>query len=260
MKKFSYCPILSTVVLLVLMGLWGCEEYITSKIDTNLNDLNIVVSGKVTNEFTGEPVNDAMVQFDYMNTMTNDSGNYALLYTLGTDENRNKPVIFKVTASQYFPFEKEFIVYPMDNRINVSLTYAAPIVKDASIFLHKFPDYEPALIVIQTLVFDYQGARDIDSVNAVLTYRNTDNGSVKTVSQPMIYIQDGSFNSAYYQLTAFPVSQNVWELRFNFNLKVIDKSGYSIFYEHAYRPIPGDSPLFNPLFFPPVFNKTSRSG
>ncbi|UCF65071.1 MAG: hypothetical protein JSW33_04365 [bacterium] len=240
------------IIILGSMFSLTCERYINSQIDSNLNDREIIVSGTVVNEFTGDPIKRALVNFGGRDTLTDHQGYFKLPYRLTADNDRNKPVEMTVIADNYFNYKSTFIIAPIDYTLLVSMTYAAPIIINSVLVRYYFSVEEMDLIVIQALLFDYQGADDIDSVVTTLYYQNERSLKFRTSKIPMRFVEKISQNAAHYQAVAIPNYQDIWNIQNNFDVYVVDSQGYSSFIQDVpLNPFTGDTLIFPPVFYMP---------
>jgi hypothetical protein len=249
----KYFLILSSFFLL------NCEKYIGSQTDSNLNDLDIIVTGTVVNEFTNQAIKGALVNFGGRDTVTDHLGKFKLRYRLTVDNNRNKPVEMKVSKQNYFDFNWASIIAPLDFNIAVRMVYAAPIIQNSVLVRHYFVVEEMDLIVIQALIFDYQGADDIDSVGTKLYYQNIEDQTFRTSVVPMRFVEKLSHNAAHYQAVAIPTYLDIWQIQRNFDVYVVDSLGYSSYVQDSpINPLSGDTLIFPPIYYHPkmdsIFN------
>jgi len=231
---------------------FSCKDFIGAQVESNSNDRNIQIYGTVSNMFNNQPIYEALVKYADLQTLTDPKGNYSLIYTLNTDDDRNKPVKFNVSAFNYFPYSTELIVYPVDNNINISLAYAAPIVENSILVLHKFEEYIDELYVCQARILDYQGIDEIDFVNAVFYYDNQVASRIDKLILPMDYIENVSNNTAHYQALILPsFGDENWQIRLNFDIEVYDTLGFSTYIEDQVSSVViGDTLIFTPVFLP----------
>ncbi len=210
------------------------------------------ISGIVRDFYNQTSVHGATVRFgeDYQ-TASDVNGRFSIRYQLTTDDERNRPVKLQITARNYLPFEQEIIIYPLDYSLEISLIYAAPIIRESVFFLHQFDEFDVPLYVCQALVEDYQGYTDIDSVSVILFYVNTETQDRRKLTLPMTLIALASSRAAYYEATAYPQLAGVWEIRTNFDLQATDRLGYSTYVQDMVPPMTGDTPLIPPVFVPP---------
>jgi hypothetical protein len=239
-------------IVLSTLSFLNCEKYINSQTDSNLNDRVIKVSGTVINEFTNQPIKGALVNFGGQDTLTDYLGWFEMRYRLTVDNDRNKPVEMTVLAYNYFDYQQLYYIAPIDYTITARMTYAAPIIKNSVLVRHYFDEQEMDLVVVQALVFDYQGADDIDSVGTILYYRNEEDQSFRTSIIPMRFVEKLSSNSAHYQAVAIPTYQAIWSIQQNFDVYAEDSQGYSTFVQDApINPFSGDTLIFPPIYYHP---------
>jgi len=230
----------------------GCEEFISSNTQSELHKTKITISGTINDIYNNTVVYGARINLgnDYQ-TFSDVDGRFSILYRLTTDDERNRPILLKITARNYLPFEQQIIIYPMDYSLEVNLIYATPIVRESVFVLYQFDGFDIPLYVCQALIEDYQGYTDIDSVIAIFFYLHTDTQEIKRLTVPMTLIAPASSRAAYYEATAYPQLESVWEIRTNFDLQATDQSGYSTYIQDMVPPMTGDTPLFPPVFVPP---------
>lgn len=228
-----------------------CEKYINSQTDSNIYDQEIIISGTVLNEFTNDPVYQASVTFQALQTFTDPKGKFQIAYKLTVDDNRNKPVQMTVSAKNYFGLIKEFVIVPIDYTFNIRLTYAAPIVRNSVFVYHQFSDYEIPLAVVQALILDYQEITDIDTAKTYFYYVNNVTQERSTSIIPMVFVEKVSKNIAHYQAIAIPLYQDVWQVQNDFDIEVKDKSNYSTYIQDSRNAMFGDIQIFTPIYYPP---------
>jgi hypothetical protein len=179
------------------------------------------ISGRVTNIFTSAPVTSATIKIGSYETLTDINGGYLLVYSLGTDEERDRPIPVTVSAPNYFSKSLETIIYPQALELNFSLEYAAPIIESAVITPRDI-----LTVNCDATVFDYQGVDDIDSVIAVFTYFDSLKARTE-IPVDMTRLQILSQNRAAYQCTARYVNRLYGDLNTKgFQIIAKDKSGF----------------------------------
>jgi hypothetical protein len=238
-------------ILFVSLLFLTCEKYINSQTDSNFYDQEIMVSGTVLNEFTNDPVYQASVTFEGLQTFTDPEGKFLIAYKLTVDDNRNKPIQMTISADNYLGLIKEFVIAPIDYTLNIRLTYAAPIVRNSVFVFHLFPGYENPLVVVQALIFDYQEITDIDTAQTYFYYVNQQTKERKTSIIPMVFVENVSANAAHYQAIAIPSYQDVWQIQKYFDIEVKDKSNYSTYIQDSPNAHLGDKLIFTPIYYPP---------
>jgi len=240
-------------VIIILGSLFflTCEKYINSQVDSQFNDLDIVVSGTVLNEFTKQPIYHAYINFGGRDTLTDPDGHFEISYRLKADDNRNKPVPFSVSANNYFDYQIETIVAPIDYTFNVNLVYAAPIVRNSSFLLYSFSGQEP-LALVQSVLFDYQGADEIDTAWTTFFYVNDFTQERKASRIPMVFVEKISHNAAHYQSLALTEYMDMWKVQQNYEIYVEDSLGYSTSIQDRPPPLIGDTLIFPPIYYVPI--------
>jgi hypothetical protein len=230
----------------------SCEKYINSQTDSNLNDRDIIVSGKVIDSFRNLPIHRAEVDFGGQSSLTDYLGQFELPYRLTVDNERNKPVELTVISDNYFDYKQEIIIAPIDLTISVYMIYAAPMVKNSVLVPHYFATQEEDLVVVQALVFDYQGADEIDSVRTTLYYRNERDDKLRTSIIPLRFVEKVSQEAAHYQAVVIPTYQVIWHIQTFFNIYVEDTLGYSTEVEDGpVDPWTSDTLIFPPIYYQP---------
>jgi hypothetical protein len=254
MISIKYKIILSVILFFILLSAFlSCEEFTGSQTESNLQTTDIIISGSITDIFTQNEVSGASVQLGENYQATSDvNGQFSIHYQLTTDDERNKPVSLQISAANYIPFKQELLIFPVDYQLKISLTYAAPIIRESVLVFHIFPEIGVPLYVCQALVEDYQGYQDIDSVKVIFYYLNSQTQEVKQIITPMVFIAAASFRAAYYEATAYPdLLDSLWQIRKYFDLSAIDSSGYSTYIQDMVPAMSGDLPLFPPVYLPP---------
>ena len=251
MRYKFFSPIVPVFILLSLF--LSCEEFIGSQTESNLQKTDIIIPGSITDIFTQAEVFGASIQLGENYQVTSDvNGQFSIQYQLTTDDERNKPISLQISAANYFPFQQELVIFPVDYQLKISLTYAAPIIRESVLVLHQFPELDIPIYVCQALVEDYQGYHDVDSVKAVFYYLNPQTQEIKQLVTPMVFIAAASFRAAYYEATAYPdLLDSLWQIRKYFDLSAIDSSGYSTYIQDMVPAMSGDLPLFPPVYLPP---------
>ena len=251
MKNKKLLPVIIT--FMAIFTFLSCEKFISSQTESNLQKTEISISGSITDIFTQGEVYGASIQLgENYQTFSDVNGQFSIQYQLTTDDERNKLVSLQISAPNYFPFNQEMVIYPVDYDLEILLTYAAPIIRESVLVLHQFVEFDIPLYVCQVLVEDYQGYSDVDSVKAIFYYLNSQTQEVQKITSPMVFIAAASFRAAYYEATAYPdLSGREWEIRKNFDISAVDSSGYSTYIQDMVPAISGDIPLFPPVFVPP---------
>ena len=183
------CYLTSALVFLLLIA---CDSARFTGFSYQAEELakTAPVSGLITNVFTGAPVDSAEVSFDGQVAMTDEFGEFRSHYFLSVDDDANRLVPVTITAEKYFDLDTAVVIFPIANVLNARLTYAAPIVISASVNQSG---------TASAIVFDYQGAANIDSVFALGWYAPTNGSRINFYSEiQMTFVQQIDFNHAEY--------------------------------------------------------------
>jgi len=179
-----------------------------------------IIAGNVKNIFTNTPVSFATLKFGEYITHADGSGNYSLVYPLGTDDERDKPIPLVVSRPNYFQIETEIIVYPSQNVHNFALVYAAPIIESSQLdFISS------TMVVCYATILDYQGVDDIDSVEGVFRYESE--GVLTLVPVQLNEDVRLSENRAQFKCNLDVVASEGNLNPKSYKITVIDKSGFS---------------------------------
>jgi hypothetical protein len=187
----------------------NCEKFTGYDYGTEQINDTARIYGIVRNINNGNPIYNARVIIGSSSTQTNENGEYRIEWSLGKDEERDKPVTFTYLAGDYLPDSISVILYPGENRLNdINLVYASPIIEKGAL-VDTIGDGEN--YICQVLVFDYQGNRDIDTIFAGFVYQDsvTNNPRMDTVGLSRVF--NLSENSAYFQTEYQPVKGRRWE-------------------------------------------------
>ncbi len=200
----------------------------------------ITIQGTVIDRFRDAPIKGATVRFADQETFSNSKGEYHLEFYLSTGFQRNKPVFIEVTADNYIPFRDTIILDPVDQQIDFTLEYGAPIVEKA--VRHIF---ENGIAVVQAIIRDYQ--EDVTNVYLELEYLN-DTGSRISIRYPMQWISRAEPTRNYYQGEApiqVPRNGVQFTLGPTFRIQAEDARGFSVNQEFT-QFLDENPPLFLP--------------
>ncbi|RMF60567.1 MAG: carboxypeptidase regulatory-like domain-containing protein, partial [Calditrichaeota bacterium] len=137
-----------------------------------------MIQGTVLNKFTGNSVENALVEINHQSTQTNSRGQFEMLYILTEDDNLNRPAPITVTAENYLPFTTSQVIFPLDTLyLTLEIEYGAPIIEAASL-----PEFQ----LCQVIVLDYQGVEDIQSVTVRLTYVDASGTPRNEIELPLL--------------------------------------------------------------------------
>jgi len=175
-----------------------CEKITGYNYDVNPLNNTVRVYGEVINTFSGQAVEDALVQIGIQTTSTDIYGEYQVQYILGAAEDRDQPVPVAISATNYETLNTSFIIYPEPTRLDFQLVYAAPIIEQNSLLLYRGLDNEPQEIC-QAIIVDYQGVNDIKEVNASFYYIRKDNPNSFYFTYPLNLIETNGGTEGHYQ-------------------------------------------------------------
>lgn len=169
MKKYHIlCVLTGIVTLLALLSGCDADKFFSYNYDAAEVSEVVDIRGQLNNIFTNLPVKDATVSFGGQATLSDSSGGYLLKYFLGLDEQYNQDIPVRITHPKYQTFDTSMVIFPSGNILNARLVYAAPIILAGQIQSDiTCPDPEnifSCTVTAWSVVFDYQGESDIDSV------------------------------------------------------------------------------------------------
>ena len=228
--------------LLLLLIFFGCEKFTGHNYESESIADKSRVYGTIRNKFnSSERVVNAHVEIGYITTSTDSSGNYDVDYIISTDDNRNKPVDIYITAPNYHDLQTDFLVFPPESKIDLSMEYGAPIIEKIWIGV-------PEEIVHQVLVTDYQGIENIQSVTTGIYYVKFDDPEIRIETIAMQLYNKLSENSAYYYATALPSLPDGWFYDpvdpTHIQFTVTDRDSFVTLIDQKYSDIMSPTPLF----------------
>ena len=234
-------------ILLILTAgmLSACEKY--TGFDYSAGSLGslVEVSGLITNQFTGDPVKSAEIDFGPQRTFSDSSGWYHIDFILGVDEQRDKPVILAVRADNYFSIERSLIIYPVDTVINIQLEYGAPIIEKIWVGFYE------ELVIFQTRVRDYQSIENIDRVVSEMHFFKDGETDSRALIQVMQQVELVDTDVAIYQSVAPPGLGDGWtfDLR-KFLISAHDLDGFTDALWQRNDEVWSPDTLFTPILLP----------
>jgi len=200
----------------------GCEKYVGYSFESQPLANRTTIFGTVINYYTGEPVVSARVRVGIYEISTNIAGKFNVIYFTGKDEERDKPVFFSITAPDFYPYQEDIIIYPVQNEINVELFYASPIINRHYIGWHQSGSGE-TYYVVQAEIIDYQGIETIDST--LVTFHITDGEQQIDIYRGDIDLIESSDISAYFHISVTPRTFRPWRLLNPVEIQVWDIDG-----------------------------------
>ncbi len=213
--------------LFPLLLLFGCEQYLGYKYDVQEPDNSVAISGTIQNTFTGEKVDSALIQIGDQKTYSDAFGEFRIIHTIETDDERNKPVTILVTAENYLPYSNHFLIYHEDIQSSISLDYAAPVIDSSFVYYDSITKN----IICHTFITDYQGGYDIRLVKGSFFYEKEGEHIYKQFDIPLTYHTYLSNVSAEFTCFVPGTIGNGWMLLsrgFFYYIYAEDYEGYSV--------------------------------
>ncbi|MCB9066853.1 MAG: hypothetical protein H6629_03435 [Calditrichae bacterium] len=199
--------------------LWRCDADRLTGFNYQAEQVpnDAIVTGQISNVFTGEPIHRATIQMQGRVISTTRDGRYTIPYEIGEDDRLSRPATVRISARQYFTLDTQLVVFPENNTLNAKLVYGAPIILSSSI----------ADSIVVAEIFDYQGAANIDSVFAIGTYWDDSLRVLSNVAFLMNRIDILDDFSALFQ-THFPDTvDSSGLLRTNYSIRATDKDDFT---------------------------------
>ncbi len=243
---FKLLEIISKVIAPIVIGFalltTGCDlqKLWGHNYESDPTPESAKIYGRVTNKFTSEPVREAVISLKNKMTITDKNGNYLLYYRYTEEEDRNVPVSLKITQQDYLPIDSSMVIFPV-NEINVSLSYASPIIQKICMV--------NSIYICQAIIYDYQGFDNIVSVVANLKYRMPpDRKPSLYLSKEMTRVMTDSLNTSYYQLLAPDLFDEYGDLMDIYEIYAEDSMEYSDLMT-SMDPRASDSLLFPIVYY-----------
>lgn len=237
MNHTFFYKITISIIIFILFISCDIEKFIGSNYTASPIPTTAKIYGTVYNNFDNLPVYGAQVMINSQVTFSDSSGNYFLNYYIGPDENRNKPVPICVIAKNYMEYNSTSIIYP-ENRINLYIDYGAPIIQKVT----------RVGTVCQSIIFDYQGFSNIDSVFAHI-YFSPPNAlhPITEMVFPMKSKESDLANTGYFQCyVPNEIDYPVYSIpNLLYKVKVHDKSGFT---DTTSYIVTGSDTLLFPIF------------
>ena len=193
--------------------------------DEQLESTNIF--GKVTNFFTGEAIDKANINLGNAVTQSDRYGDFFIKYPLGEDENRNAPVSVLIKKPQFYDFEDNVLIYPLNNEYTFEIVRAAPVIVESAL-ASEYPDAGGGFIPVlwcQVHLIDYQGISTIDKITSTVYYSNNLQLPVEYTLEEKKRINN---REAYYQLWIPGVTDEYGYLQYEstYTIRAYDNEGY----------------------------------
>ncbi len=220
-------PLSLIFLVLFLILVSNCEQYIGYKYDVSLPDNSIAVYGTVQNTFTGDYVDSALVEIGNQKTYTDVFGAFRIIHEIKTDDERNRPVSVNVSAKNYLPYTNSFIIYQEDIQRDISLDYAAPVIDSSYVSTYL----NTRRLMCHVFLHDYQGNYDIRLVRGSFFYEKDGEHVYKQLDLVLTVRSYPSTISAEYTVFVPIALEGNWTLisrGFFYYIYVEDYEGYSI--------------------------------
>jgi len=230
-----------TYSLLLLLMLISCDidrffGY-NHEADEQLTSTDIF--GRVTNVFTGGPVEKADIRIGNIVTRTDKDGYYFTKYALQEDENRDAPVHVSIRLRQYYDFDDDLVLYPLSNEFNIELIYAAPIIEAATIgTTHPEMIFGPPFVppmYAQARIRDYQGIETVTKVTVAVNYTLIPDEPVEYELDLMRVLNK---TDAYYQIMVPLYNPRIGIFMYNgmYTIRAYDNEGFSEDFSDSITP------------------------
>lgn len=217
--------LLYLLIFLVIVN--GCEQYLGYRFDVQNPDNTISIRGTVQNTFTDEKIDSALIEIGNQKTYSDEFGAYDVIHSIDTDDERNRPVSIHVSAKNYLAYSNSFIIYHEDIQHNISLDYAAPLIEKATVT----NDAVTFQIICTVLMRDYQGSHDIRSVIGSFFYEKEGSHIYKQLDIPLVYSAYVSYTSAEYTCMVPRILDDGWTILsrgFFYYIYAEDKAGHFV--------------------------------
>jgi hypothetical protein len=222
----------------LLFVLLSCDSdrYLGYNFSTETLTKSMLVTGRVTDTFTGNAVAGAIITVEDQQSATNQQGFFELRYIFNADADQGRPVPISIRAENYLAYETSMEIFPGTMELNIALDYGAPIIVDQAIVV--------GASVCQALIKDHQGQQNLTAVTVRLHYREAQNGNIyKTVDLEMVYRGDHAPNMYRYQAN-IPNDYPVTQFGDLITVTAVDADGFSDQVLHNSSPRTPDILLF----------------
>lgn len=169
MKHFNNIARIFIVILIFtfacLLNSCDMDKYLSANLNTSIVGDSTSISGVIKRKDNLKPINEATVKIGYYATLTDEFGGYHLDIPITNDDARNLPVPVVISAHKYISYYGIEYVTPLHRKLNVSLTYAAPIFVETGLtFINQKIGSKS---IFSAIVKDFQGAGDVKEVIAI---------------------------------------------------------------------------------------------
>jgi hypothetical protein len=207
--------LLAVVILLLLAGC-DLDKFIGYRIQSESLPVLARIFGTITSKNTTLPVDGAQIQIENQAAFSDERGEYIFYYYQTADNLRDKPVPVRISADRFLTVDTAIVVYTQ-TRLDLQLTYGAPIIKRSALVED----------VCQVIVFDYQGAEDISEVNVNLIYHRPGDKAVSLrIDKSLDRVTIDSVYYAYYQAIVDTVIPGYGNLSAFYYIRATDTKDY----------------------------------
>ena len=215
MRRYIFLGVFWLGLLWVICGC-DTDKFLGYDYQAERVDHATTINGAVRNIFTEAPVARVRIDIGGQIAFTNNRGQFGMIYQSGEDEALSRPIPVRLSATNYFDFDTVLVIYPRDNRLDVRMVYAAPIIQSASL----------ADSICTAQIMDYQGVEDIDSVISVGFYFLDETDSVFSHRILMGQIDTIDDYAAVYRSIVPDSLNGAGLIRPRYNIIAVDKSGF----------------------------------
>lgn len=206
------------VIFLILIVTYGCNENYWGYNYEAPPLVNVTrIQGNLSDKFSGDPIHPANVIVNGQETWADENGNFLLNYIIPDEVEPNQQEVgyMNIVAPDYLFYSTTFIIFPVENNLDIELEYAVPIVMDAVSHGDS----------TQAIIKDYQGIDDIRFVS-VTFLEDTGAGIFIRKEFEMDKISRIDLNTAYYQFVVYDINHviNLSNISDWFRITARDKS------------------------------------
>ena len=226
-------------LLMIVFLIPGCDTQKFFGYNYDAEDFAQIASftGTVTDVFSGYPIAGATIQIENQSAKTDNAGHYSFDYVLSEDASLGKITQITISAKNYLPYIEQRAILPESVPLTIALEYGAPIIEQTGCYNMTY---------CQAIIFDYQGAQDIDYVNAHFKYY-AQNNTVTREIDVRLNLKSLSGNVGHFQAIVEPFGQLGDSLGRAYTIKAVDKFGFSASLLHINSIRNPDPLLFDPF-------------
>jgi hypothetical protein len=239
-KKFNrrgvYLGCSLPVFIITLLAGCDLDKFTGYTYDSDPLPATAKIYGRISNQFTGDPLYRAQIRIENQAAFTDENGDYIFYYHWSEDDQRDKPLPVRIGADKFHVLDTAFVVYPQ-TRLNAGLIYGAPIIRHSALVNG----------ICQVIVFDYQGAEDITTVEANFFYKRAGERqpSLK-IEKSLFRVMIDSTYYGFYQTVVETEIEGFGTLINSYHMKAMDKDLFSDSTSNAAVGV--DTLLFLPVF------------